>query len=113
MTKVIDETSEFKKVEAVNKILRKVFGVFAKGDCMRSKGFPLTRIRSLGFIAKGISLPFFYMVVGEFTKEDGSELRILPKYEKKGKEYGKLYKRKFGKDVILTLDPYVKGDSLH
>jgi len=42
-----------------------------------------------------------YVCAGQFTSKDGSSLEVFPNYINKAKEYGALYKKETGKDVLI------------
>ena len=72
---------------------------------------PLPKQNNLHFIAKGIKIPGFYKIVGQFTSVDGDRVKVLPKYFEKMKEYARLYEEFFEKEVEIISDPYAKQGS--
>ena len=103
--KIVNKAAEKQRVDQVNGLLKKVFGERAKGNLQNYKRFPLPEQDDLEMIATGVGIPFFYKIIGKFTKKNGSELRVLPKYTDQAKTYASLYEEVFGSEVTIIIDP--------
>ena len=102
--RIIDSDSEQRRVGKVNGLLKKVFGKRTQGNLMDYDYIPLPTQHKLGFIATGVDLPFLYKVVGQFTKDNGSEIKVLPKYAEKAKRYAEIYEEQFGSEATVIID---------
>jgi hypothetical protein len=108
------ENIQIKKTEMVNKLVEESFGRGWKGNCLpscsESGGVVGTIVHTgLGvpmYIAKNISFIFSrFLIAGEFTEYDGSELTVFPEYLPQAQSYSKLYESLTGKTVgIQTKD---------
>ncbi|MEK6819219.1 MAG: hypothetical protein AABY10_04795 [Nanoarchaeota archaeon] len=94
-----------KKSKKVNGLLKKAFGATARGNLADSDELPLRRANYLHFIATGIPLPLLYHIVGQFPRGgDGSEIRVLPKYEAQARNYTALFEQMFQKQATVIVD---------
>jgi hypothetical protein len=92
----------------INSLLNKAFGTgflsIVEGDreisslgSYKNKNGALKEIFKLSYIG------FYESYIGSFTSEDGSKLKVSPRYTEQIKEYAELYKEKFGKEVEISL----------
>ena len=91
------------RVTLVNGLLQKVFGRTARGNLMDFDSYPLPEQSELYLIARGIGLPVFYKIIGQFTKNDGSEVKVLPKFEENMRKYASLFEKQFGSKVNVIV----------
>ena len=86
--------------------MTRAFGRNTQGNLMDYDLRPLPEIDDLHFIARRVWFPSLYPVIGQFPfRGDGSEIRVLPRYEGQAKVYAELYRQEFGKDVTVNVDP--------
>lgn len=105
MKGIIMEKEELKKINAMVKLS---FGKYSFGNY---KLYPEEKIygvktNKLEGIAKRNWFPIPYLfeshtLIGEFTSEDGSSLKVLQKYKRKAEMYATYYKKHFNKDVSI------------
>ncbi len=99
-----ESVSEGERINVVNGLLRKAFGRTFRGDLMDYDYIPLPVQQSLHFVAGGLKIPFFYRIAGHFSRDDGSELTILPKYREEARTYANLYETAFGQEATVVVD---------
>jgi len=111
---------KFSLKELVNRLIKESFGKSFRGDLnlVPDKWTEniLTgqvsrfyfEIGKLGYIGKrGFYIPFItspnYHLVGGFTNEEGSYLKILPDYLKQAKQYAHLYEAATHRDAVIEV----------
>ena len=77
---------EDNRISKVNGLLRLAFNRRVAGDFDHAETVPLPRINRLYMIVDTGVLGF-HRVIGQFDSEDGSQIRVLPGYEKSAKKY--------------------------
>ena len=91
------------KIPIVNDLLKKSFGPRVVGN-LGGCELPLSKRHNLEVIADRRYFGF-HKIIGQFDCEDGSSIRVLPKYSANAVIYAEMYESKFGKKVSIVLDP--------
>ena len=99
------------RVPVVNGLLQRAFGSRFAGNFGDSEFVPLPEIHELGFIVNRRFLGY-HKVIGKFDCQDGSSIRVLPKYASSAVLYAEMYEAKFGKKATVNIDSVANGDGL-
>lgn len=99
----------------VNSLLNKTFNIFNKvrGDYIVHYDFGpngdtsviLNENKSLQDVVTIYLFGAKVKHIGQFSKKDGSEIKIRPEYFEQAEKYAKLYEKEYGKEVKISLFP--------